>query len=172
MSKIIVYEHADFQGRSREFTSSVCNLIEENFNNCISSLKVIGEPWVAFKDVNFEGSQYAYEEGEYARVEGDDTYSSLEKVTEDLTNPQITLYEHFDYWGKHIVLTTEANLSYGIFNDMLSSHKVQRGAWVLYEHGNRRGAQMVARVSRDVPRYGWFNDLLSHARPLKPGKSK
>ncbi|XP_072553150.1 epidermal differentiation-specific protein-like [Salminus brasiliensis] len=170
MSKIIIYEHVDFQGMSREFTSSVCNLIEENFNDCVSSLKVIGEPWVAHEHVNFSGSQYVYEEGEYARVESNDAFSSLEKVTEDLTNPQITLYEHANYGGRSLVLTTETNLCYGSFNDLASSHKVQRGAWVLYQHINRAGAKLVARASRDMPTYGWFNDQVSHLRPLKPGK--
>lgn len=171
MSKIIVYEHVNFQGISKEFTSSVSNLINENFNDCISSLKVIGEPWVAYEHVNFQGSQYIYEEGEYSNLERNDAFSSLEKVTEDLTNPMITLYEHTDYRGRSIVFTTETNLCYGNFNDVASSHKVQRGAWVLYEHINRGGAQLVARVSRDMPQYGWFNDRVSHIRPLKPGKS-
>ncbi|XP_036448410.1 epidermal differentiation-specific protein-like [Colossoma macropomum] len=170
MSKIIVYEHFHFKGISREFTSSVSNLIQENFNDCISSLKVIGNPWVAYSDINFSGNQEIYEEGEYARVEHNDCISSLEMVTEDLTDPQITLYEHVNYQGRSIVLKNETNLCHGSFNDIASSHKVQRGAWVLYEHINRHGAKMVARASRDVPSYGWFNDRLSHVRPLKPGR--
>ncbi|XP_066528920.1 epidermal differentiation-specific protein-like [Hoplias malabaricus] len=171
MSKIIVYEHSDFRGISKEFTSSVPNLVAENFNDCISSLKVIGNPWVAYQHVNYGGSQYVYEEGEYPMVGSNDDFSSLELVTEDLTNPQITLYEHDQFRGKTLVLTTETNLAYGTFNDVASSHKVQRGAWVLYQHSNRGGAQMVARASRDVANYGWFNDRVSHLRPLKPGKA-
>ncbi|KAG9269185.1 epidermal differentiation-specific protein-like, partial [Astyanax mexicanus] len=153
-------------GSAEPFTSSVSNLVSENFNDCISSLKVIGEPWVAYEHTNFQGSQYVYEEGEYATVERNYTFSSLEKVTEDLANPQITLYEHTNYRGRSLVFTTETNLCYGNFNDVASSHKVQRGAWVLYEHINRSGAQLVARVSRDMPEYGWFNDRVSHLRPL------
>ncbi|XP_036448377.1 epidermal differentiation-specific protein-like [Colossoma macropomum] len=169
MSKIILYEHVNFQGISREFTSSVSNLIQENFNDCISSLKVIGNPWVAYSDINFSSNPEIYEEGEYARVEHNDSISSLELVTEDLTDPQITLYEHVNYQGRSIVLKNETNLCHGSFNDVASSHKVQRGAWVLYEHIDRHGAKMVARASRDVPSYGWFNDRVSHLRPLKPG---
>ncbi|XP_036447507.1 epidermal differentiation-specific protein-like [Colossoma macropomum] len=171
MSKIIVYEHANFEGMSREFTSSVSDLVNENLNDCISSLKVIGDPWVAYSDSNFSGSQFVYEEGDYATVECNDGFSSLEVVTEDLMNPQITLYEDDNYRGRSIVLTTETNLAFGSFHDMASSHKVQRGAWVLYEDSDRGGAQMVARASRDVPVYDWFNDKVSHVRPLKPGRS-
>ncbi|XP_066528923.1 epidermal differentiation-specific protein-like [Hoplias malabaricus] len=171
MSKIIVYEHSNFNGISREFTSSVPSLVAESFNDCVSSLKVIGNPWVAFTDVNYGGTHYVFEEGEYPTLERNDAFSSLDIITEELTNPQITLYEHVNYEGRSLVLITETNLCYGTFNDVASSHKVQRGAWVLYEHVNKRGTQMVARASQDVPRYGWFNDRVSHVRPLKPGKA-
>ncbi|KAI4886796.1 hypothetical protein NFI96_013289 [Prochilodus magdalenae] len=170
MNKIIVYEHVNFQGLSREFTSDVSNLIDYNFNDCISSLKVVGNPWLAYRDVNFSGPQLVFEEGEYAQLETNDTISSLQMVTEDLANPQITLYEHINYQGRSIVINHETNLCCTSFNDLVSSHKVQRGAWVLYEHGNQTGSIMVARASRDVPDYASFNDRLSYLRPLKPGK--
>ncbi|KAI4878801.1 hypothetical protein NFI96_009237 [Prochilodus magdalenae] len=169
MSKIIVYEHVDFQGMSREFTSSVSNLVKEYFNDCISSLIVIGNPWVAYQHINFKGNLEVYEEGHYPRLESNDTISSLEMVTEDLTNPQITLYEHRDYEGRRIVLNEETNLCYASFNDLASSHKVQRGVWLLYEHPNRHGEKLLARASLDVPFVGWMNDRLSHAYPLKAG---
>ncbi|KAL6483702.1 hypothetical protein MHYP_G00085740 [Metynnis hypsauchen] len=171
MSKIVVFEGPNFGGRSKEFTSSVSNLVKENFNDCISSLRVFGNPWVAYSDVNFRGSQFAYEEGEYATVEWDDSFSSLEMVTEDLTNPQITLYEDDNYGGKSLVFTSEVNLVHVSFHNVVSSHKVQRGVWVLYEKSNRVGAQMVARPSHDLPNYGSFNNKVSHVRPLKPGVS-
>uniref|UniRef100_A0AAY5EUI6 Beta/gamma crystallin 'Greek key' domain-containing protein n=1 Tax=Electrophorus electricus TaxID=8005 RepID=A0AAY5EUI6_ELEEL len=91
MNKIIVYEHINFEGLSKEFTSNVSNLVEHFFNDTISSLKVIGNPWVAYTDINFSGSQAVYEEGEYNRVNPNDSISSLEMITDDLTNPQITL---------------------------------------------------------------------------------
>ncbi|XP_017542775.2 epidermal differentiation-specific protein-like [Pygocentrus nattereri] len=174
MNKIIVYEHVDFRGLSKEFTSDVSNLIDHNFNDCVSSLKVIGNPWVAYRDVHFSGPQSVFEEGEYARLENheNDTFSSLQLVTEDLSNPQITLYEHVNYQGRSLVINCETNLCSHSFNDITSSHKVQRGAWVLYEHANQTGRIMVARAHRDVPVYGPFNDLLTYLRPLKPGKPK
>ncbi|XP_076840088.1 epidermal differentiation-specific protein-like [Brachyhypopomus gauderio] len=171
MNKIIVYEHINFQGLSKEFTANVPNLVVHNFNDTISSLKVIGNPWVMYADINFSGPQTVYEEGEYSRVEPNDMISSMEMITDDLANPQITLYEHSEFRGKSIILTCETNLGYGNFNDTASSHKVQRGVWVLYQHSNRCGAMMVARASRDMPNYGWFNDKVSHVRPLLPGRS-
>ncbi|KAI4891488.1 hypothetical protein NFI96_002890, partial [Prochilodus magdalenae] len=82
-------------------------------------------------------------------------------------------------WMYHVKHTTihflqqqkETNLCYASFNDVASSHKVQRGVWLLYEHINKEGEKMLARPSRDVPLYKEFNDRLSHAYPLKPGKA-
>uniref|UniRef100_A0A3B4C0L5 Beta/gamma crystallin 'Greek key' domain-containing protein n=1 Tax=Pygocentrus nattereri TaxID=42514 RepID=A0A3B4C0L5_PYGNA len=170
MNKIIVYEKPNFEALSKEFTSNVSNLLDESFNDCISSVKVIGNPWVLYSDPNFSGYQYIFEEGEYPTVDWENNASSLEVVTEDLEDPQITLYDQPNYKGKSVVLTCETNLCYGSFNDSASSHKVQRGAWVLYQHKNRSGAQMLARASHDMADYGWFSDRLSHLRPLKPGK--
>uniref|UniRef100_A0AAY5ED31 Beta/gamma crystallin 'Greek key' domain-containing protein n=2 Tax=Electrophorus electricus TaxID=8005 RepID=A0AAY5ED31_ELEEL len=170
MNKIIVYEHCNFQGLSREFTSNVSNLIDHSFNDCISSLKIFGNPWVVYRHVNFKDILAVYEEGEYSAVQHNDTISSMELVTEDLTDPQITLYEHVNYGGQKIVVNCETSLCSGSFNDLASSHKVQRGAWILYEHANRGGSFMVARASHCVPNYGLFNDKLSHLHPLKPGR--
>ncbi|XP_034168063.2 epidermal differentiation-specific protein-like [Pangasianodon hypophthalmus] len=170
MNKIIVYENKNFQGLSREFTSDVPDLSNVSFDNCISALKVIGNPWVAYTGADFAGEPTVYEEGEYPSVHYNNNISSLEVVTDDLDNPQITLYEKENYEGRSLVLNCETNLLHGTFNDKASSHKVQRGAWVLYQHTDRGGYIRVARASRDVPKYDWFDNRLTHIRPLKAGK--
>ncbi|XP_047663069.1 epidermal differentiation-specific protein-like [Tachysurus fulvidraco] len=170
MNKIIIYEHWYFKGLSKEFTSDVPDLNKLSFDNCISSVKVIGNPWVAYMGANYTGEPTVYEEGEYDTVQYNDDISSLQLVTEDLDNSQITLYEEENYKGRSLVLDCETNLCYGDFNDKTSSHKVQRGAWVLYEHEQRGGHILVARAGRDVPKYDWFDNHLSHVHPLKAGK--
>ncbi|KAK2824873.1 hypothetical protein Q7C36_018800 [Tachysurus vachellii] len=171
MNKIIVYENSGFKGLSREFTSDVPDLIQLNFDDCISSLKVIGNPWVAYTGANYTGEPAVYEEGEYASVYYNNDISSLQLVTENLDNPQITLYEEENYQGRSLVLDCETNLRYGNFNDKASSHKVQRGAWVLYQYEQRGGYIRVARAGHDVPKYEWFDNRMSHVRPLKAGKT-
>uniref|UniRef100_A0A8C8VR96 Beta/gamma crystallin 'Greek key' domain-containing protein n=1 Tax=Pelusios castaneus TaxID=367368 RepID=A0A8C8VR96_9SAUR len=152
-NKIVVYEHADFEGLSREFTSDVPDLHELDFGNCICSLRVIGQPWIAYTAPKYEGDAYAFEEGEYRTVEKSNALSALRLVHHDLAEPQITLYEHPDYAGKSKVVTEETNLTYGYFNDRVSSHVVQRGVWLLYRHPDRGGWYHIAWPGERLPDY-------------------
>ncbi|XP_056360841.1 epidermal differentiation-specific protein-like [Oenanthe melanoleuca] len=173
MGKIIIYEHANFQGLSREFTTNISDLRDADWNDVASSVKVIGQPWVAYEHQNYEGQFLVLEEGEHNFVgEGmNDKISSLQVITEDLHNPQITLYEHINYQGKSRVIREATNLAAGHDNDIMSSHKVQRGAWLLCEHSDGSGIQYLAREHKHLPNYKAinFNDKLSFLRPLRPG---
>ncbi|NXS98402.1 EDSP protein, partial [Jacana jacana] len=174
MGKIIIYEHVNFQGYSKEFTGDVANLKNVDWNDCISSVKVIGQPWVAYEHINYTGQLMVFEEGEHRSVgkEMNDKISSLQLITEDLRNPQITLYEHAQYQGKSRVIREPTNLSRGHDNDIMSSHKVQRGVWLLCEHSDGSGICCIAREHEHLPNYKAINlnDKLSFLRPLLPGK--
>ncbi|XP_038267615.1 epidermal differentiation-specific protein-like [Dermochelys coriacea] len=173
INKIIVYEHADFEGLSREFTSDVPDLHELDFGDCICSLRVVGQPWIAYTAPKYEGDVYALEEGEYRTVEKNKAFSALRLVSHDLADPQITLYEEPDYAGQSKVVTEETNLTYGYFNDRVSSHVVQRGVWLLYKHPDRGGWYHIAWPGERLPDYKLelgFHNCLSHLRPLAPGR--
>ncbi|XP_010011136.1 PREDICTED: epidermal differentiation-specific protein-like [Nestor notabilis] len=175
MGKITVYEHANFQGYSKEFTSDVANLKDVDWNDCISSVKVIGQPWVAYEHLNYTGQLLVFEEGEHSFVgnQMNDKITSLQMITENLLNPQITLYEHINYQGKCRVVTEPTNLSRGYDDNTISSHKVQRGVWLLCEHSDGGGFRYIAREHEHFPNYKAinFNDKLSFLRPLLPGRS-
>ncbi|NXF70462.1 EDSP protein, partial [Ciccaba nigrolineata] len=175
MGKIIIYEHANFQGYSREFTRDISNLKGVDWNDCISSVKVFGQPWVAYEHLNYTGRLLVFEEGEHSFVgrEMNDKITSLQVITENLHNPQITLYEHAHYQGRARVITEATNLARGYDNDTISSHKVQRGVWLLCEHSDGSGFRYIAREHEHLPAYSAinFNDKLSFLRPLLPGKS-
>nr|XP_033780519.1 epidermal differentiation-specific protein-like [Geotrypetes seraphini] len=173
INKIIVYENKNFGGLTREFTSDVPDLASLNFNNCISSVKVIGQPWVGFERNNFRGQVSAFEEGKYSTIHLDNAISSLKLITENLEDPMITFYEHDNYGGKSLPCTSEQNLEYGNFDDEASSHTVQSGAWILYQNGpNEKGMRFLARAGENVAHYSDFDfsDRLSYVRPLKAGQ--
>ncbi|XP_029442873.1 epidermal differentiation-specific protein-like [Rhinatrema bivittatum] len=123
-NKIVVYEHDDYKGLSREFTSDIKELRDFGFGDCISSLKVIGQPWVVYENPDFGGWLQVYEEGEYPKIEMQDTISSLRLITSDLRNPQITLYENMEAEeeGEYWLGMGETLADYGIigFNDQVS----------------------------------------------------
>ncbi|NWJ00488.1 EDSP protein, partial [Crypturellus undulatus] len=174
MGKIIIYEDANFQGYSKEFTSDIADLKNVDWNDCISSVKVIGQPWVAYEHIHYTGQFLVLEEGEHSFVghEMNDKISSLQLITENLHNPQITLYEHIDYQGKSWVIKEATNLSRGYNNDVVSSHKVQKGVWLLCENSDGSGFRYLAREHEHFPNYNAinFNDKLSFLRPLRPGR--
>lgn len=174
MNKIIVYEHKDFKGLHKEFTSDVPDLHSIDFGDCISSLKVIGQPWLAFNNSAYQGLAHAYEEGEYNCISQNDSISSLQLVNEDLEHPQITLFDKPDFEGASKIITEETNLLYGYFNDKASSHIVQKGVWLLYEHSYRKGWQYVAREGDKCSSYEsvfHINKKCSHVYPLKGGRA-
>ncbi|KAL1276205.1 hypothetical protein QQF64_035828 [Cirrhinus molitorella] len=170
MSKIVVFTEEGFKGRTAEFKNNVNNLEEKGFGDVISSLKVIGAPWVAYYDKNFAGKQRVFQEGEYATLDDKGRFSSLKIITDDLDNPEIQLFEHINYQGRSVTLRQETSLHDIDFSDIASSHKVKSGVWVLYEHVNRQGAQLVSFPGDEVPSYLSlsFNDVVSHLHPLLP----
>ncbi|XP_067284786.1 epidermal differentiation-specific protein-like [Pseudorasbora parva] len=170
MNKIIIYSNECFEGRSAEFSNNIHNLLENGFNDTIRSIKVIGVPWVAYCDANFSGRCQVFEEGEYPSLEEKGKFSSLQMINANLANPEITLFEHKNFQGRSVTLRNETNLHQIGFGDAASSHKVRGGVWVLYEHINRRGAQLVSFPGTEFPNYVplQFNDVASHARPLHP----
>ncbi|KAJ1122318.1 hypothetical protein NDU88_000811 [Pleurodeles waltl] len=173
MNTITCYELANFQGLQKTFTADVPDLIKENFNDCIASVKIVGQPWVLYEHLYYGGQCLPLEEGEHPELSLINHASSARVITEDLDNPQITLYEHFHAGGYALVLTEEANLSFGSMQDNASSHRVQRGAWALYEHINKTGRCIVARAGEYLANYNdiGFNDHISYAYPLRPGKA-
>ncbi|NXM87913.1 EDSP protein, partial [Oenanthe oenanthe] len=173
MGKIIIYEHVNFQGQSKEFTTDTPNLIAVGWNDIVSSVRVIGQPWVAYEHVDYKGQFLVFEEGEYDSVDKDmnDKISSLQVITEDLHNPQITLYQHVEYKGRSRIVREATDLAGGEDNNIVSSHKVQRGVWLLCENSDGSGPRHLAREHEDVHNYKEidFNDKLSFLRPLRPG---
>lgn len=71
------------------------------------------------------------------------------------------------------MITEPTNLNRAHDDNTISSHKVQRGVWLLCEHSNASGFRYIAQEREHFPSYGAidFNDKLSFLRPLLPGRS-
>ncbi|KAK7149164.1 hypothetical protein R3I94_008695 [Phoxinus phoxinus] len=171
MSKITVYSQGGFGGTSAEFQHDVSDLADEGFKDAIASIKVIGQPWVAYYDKSFAGKQRVFEQGEYATLDDKGRFSSLKWVTADLTHPEIQMFEQVNYQGGNKNTSKETNLQdIEDFSNIASSHKVTRGVWVLYEFANRKGSQLIAYPGEQVPSYVplSFSDVARCVRPLLP----
>ncbi|TFK01441.1 Epidermal differentiation-specific protein [Platysternon megacephalum] len=173
MSGIIIYEHANFQGKSREFIADIADLKPTEWAHCVSSVKVTNQPWVAYERPNYSGKFLVFEEGEYSCVDGDmnDKITSLKLITENLTNPKITLYENANYQALEFHHCLRWSESFPRKLLAVSSHKVQSGAWLLCENEDGSGLNYVARKDEQLPNYESinFNDKLSFLRPLRAG---
>uniref|UniRef100_A0A663EYA4 Beta/gamma crystallin 'Greek key' domain-containing protein n=1 Tax=Aquila chrysaetos chrysaetos TaxID=223781 RepID=A0A663EYA4_AQUCH len=140
-----------------------------DFGDCIASLKVVGQPWIAYTDPKYEGEPHAFEEGEYPSVGRPNSFSALRLVHHDLGDPQITLYEHPNFQGTCKVVTEETNLAYGYFNDRVASHVVQRGVWLLYQHPGRGGWHCLAWPGERQRAAGrWATGGAGRGRPPRP----
>ncbi|XP_072894809.1 epidermal differentiation-specific protein-like [Hemitrygon akajei] len=171
MSKIILYENPDFTGEDKEFVDDVKDLSVLNFNNTARSVRVIGRHWVVYTDSDHKGQFKVFGPGDHGNLGTlDQNISSLRLVKEDMLNPDIVLYEHVDYKGKsRSIKETTDNLSRSGFDNLVSSHKVKQGVWILYQDLNQSGPRLITFQDDEWDNYCQFkwNDKLSSVRAVK-----
>ncbi|XP_078087660.1 epidermal differentiation-specific protein-like [Mustelus asterias] len=170
MSKIVLYDQPDCRGNWKELTDSVPNLETEIFSQTARSLKVEGKHWVAYKDKDLKGDFMVYGPGDHNQLGSmDREIVSVRLVKEELGNPDIVLYEHAHFKGKPRHVEELVNdLKKGGFNDLVSSHEVKQGVWILYADVHLTGRRMITFKDEKCPDYrqiGW-NDKLSSLKPL------
>ncbi|XP_078060933.1 epidermal differentiation-specific protein-like [Mustelus asterias] len=170
MSKIVLYDRPDCTGNWKELTYSVPDLETEIFSQTARSLKVEGKHWVAYKDKGFKGDFMVYGPGDHNHLGSmDSNIVSVRLVTEELGNPDIVLHEHIHFEGKSRNIDELVNdLKIAEFNNLVSSHEVKEGVWILYEGLHLTGRRMITFKGEKCPDYtqiGW-NDKLSSLKPL------
>ncbi|XP_072356518.1 epidermal differentiation-specific protein-like [Scyliorhinus torazame] len=171
MNKVVLYDGANLNGNWKEFTDNVPDLGAQFFANNARSLKVIGKHLVAYKGTRFTGDFVVYGPGEHPVLGPmDKQIQSLRLVKEELGNPHIVLYEavHFDKQSRDIEEDIN-DLVKGGFPDLVSSHKVKQGVWILYEGLNYSGKRLITFQGdewADYRQLGWKGKM-SSLKPLK-----
>lgn len=77
---ITIYKHRFYGGSSKQFTEAVADL--GWFKKKISSLKIVGDPWVLYEHPNFRGKSQTWYEGDHDWVGGEwnDVFSSMQPL--------------------------------------------------------------------------------------------
>nr|ABV56830.1 ebetagamma-cat alpha subunit [Bombina maxima] len=173
-NKIILYDEPSFEGLSLELTRSQTKLARQNFSKAASSLRVIGQPWVAYTQNFFKGEARVYEEGSYSNIDVDNKIMSLYLILANLGNPVIKLFEGQSLSGKSIVVNEAAILNFGKLENGASSWQVLSGAWKICDEVKDNPRYKVSNVADMVFHYSETG--LSHSAlsiyPLLAGKPK
>ncbi|XP_006276794.2 beta/gamma crystallin domain-containing protein 1 isoform X2 [Alligator mississippiensis] len=154
--KVQLFSEPEFKGS--------CQIVERNTNHtgisfATKSSKVLAGNWIAYDREDFSGNQYVLEEGVYPTLSAmgcppQTNLQSLQVINIELSEPCIALFEKEDFQGKKIAFTTEIlNLQFLGYNPQIASIQVSGGIWVIYEHSNYRGRQMLLSPN-DIP--NWY----------------
>ncbi|NXL91487.1 CRBG1 protein, partial [Alectura lathami] len=143
--KVQLFSEPEFKGN--------CQILEKNMR-CIDSFavkssKVLGGSCIVFDQEEFSGNQYVLEEGIYPDLMAmgcspQAAIKSLRLINIELSEPCIALFEKVGFQGKKMEFSTEIlNLQFLGYNPRIASVQVLGGIWVIYEHSNYRGRQML-----------------------------
>ena len=149
--KVILFENGDFQGRSITLTENTPCLVNQNFNDLTSSIKImINQPQSAVQSA--------------VKVVAQPIPQAPQQAAPQAANT-VLFYEDCDYGGKVLKLTPgEYNYNQldPVGNDNISSVKVPPGVTViLFEDGGFQGKSIT--LTQDAPCLidQNFNDLTS-----------
>ncbi|XP_060093642.1 beta/gamma crystallin domain-containing protein 1 isoform X2 [Heteronotia binoei] len=149
--KVQIFSEPEFQGRSQVFEKDTSQ-IDDSFT--ARSSKVLSGSWIAYDKEDFSGNQYVLEEGAYPDLSAmgclpQNCLKSLQVVNIELSEPVITLFEKENFKGKKMEFTTEiVNLKFLGYNPHIASIQVLGGMWIIYEHNNYSGRQILLKPKK------------------------
>ncbi|XP_062906905.1 uncharacterized protein LOC134348046 [Mobula hypostoma] len=168
--QIWAYNGIDFEGESAEFVSELPSLLALQPN----SFKVLHGCWVLYDEKDYGGCQYVLEEGHYPDLDSLGCLSgksirSLKPIISDFSIPSIGLYSLDSFGGQELILTEGASgLQKMGFYPYPNSVKVNGGTWIVYEHANFKGKQLVLQCS-EITNWNKFSGwkTIGSLHPLK-----
>ncbi|XP_060545096.1 beta/gamma crystallin domain-containing protein 1 isoform X1 [Pantherophis guttatus] len=143
--KVQLFSEPEFQGSSQILEKDVSQIAEFP----AKSSKVLSGSWIAYDKENFSGNQYVLEEGAYPDLSAmgclpQTCLKSLQVINIELSEPVITLFEKENFKGKKFEFITEiVNLQFLGYNPHIASVEVHGGIWIIYEHHNYKGRQIL-----------------------------
>ncbi|NXG50237.1 CRBG1 protein, partial [Psilopogon haemacephalus] len=143
--KVQLFSEPEFKGN--------CQVFEKN-TRCLDSFtvkssKIFDGSCIMYDQEEFSGNQYVLEEGIYPDLTAmgcspQALLKSLRIINVELSEPCIALFEKVDFQGKKMEFSTEIlNLQFLGYNPHIASVQVLGGIWIIYEHSNYRGRQML-----------------------------
>ncbi|XP_075429173.1 epidermal differentiation-specific protein-like [Ascaphus truei] len=172
MNRIELFDDPNFKGINGAISvrESTPDLTVHSFMKRASSLRVTGDPWIVFTEINYGGDFEMYEEGKHAVIpEFHNKIASVKVIRGGLSTPKINLYVDKDYKGAvTTLLDTQPIISTSGMDNKISSHKVESGAWILYDKEHYQGKMMAAVAGDNVPNYATiqWDDKLKSLKPF------
>ncbi|XP_071662774.1 beta/gamma crystallin domain-containing protein 1 isoform X1 [Patagioenas fasciata] len=166
--KVQLFSEPEFKGN--------CQIFGKN-TRCIDSFavkssKVSDGSCIVYDQEEFAGNQYVLEEGIYPDLTAmgcspQTVLKSLQIINIELSEPRIALFEKIGFQGKKMEFSAEIlNLQFLGYNPQIASVQVLGGIWVIYEHSNYRGRQMLLSPN-DIP--DWYKvSGCCHIGSLRP----
>ncbi|MCM3746585.1 beta/gamma crystallin-related protein [Paenibacillus pasadenensis] len=166
---VFLYEHTNYVGkRTRLVADEPSMALTYVGNDSISSIQIVGNYTVqVFEHPNYQGNSYQYNVGGSASLGGwGDKISSI-KVFPTTNANGVYLYQHSNYEGSFIQLTSDVSDmgATALGHDQASSIRIV-GPYkaVVYEHGNYTG-NSITYTSSNSSLGGW-NDKASSIKVL------
>uniref|UniRef100_A0A8C6VFA0 Crystallin beta-gamma domain containing 1 n=1 Tax=Naja naja TaxID=35670 RepID=A0A8C6VFA0_NAJNA len=136
-----LFSEPEFQGSSQILEKDISQIVEFP----AKSSKVLSGSWIAYDEENFSGNQYVLEEGAYPDLSAMGCLpQTCLKSLQELSEPVISLFEKENFKGKKFEFITEiVNLQFLGYNPHIASVEVHGGIWIIYEHHNYKGRQIL-----------------------------
>uniref|UniRef100_A0A4W5MMG8 Beta/gamma crystallin 'Greek key' domain-containing protein n=1 Tax=Hucho hucho TaxID=62062 RepID=A0A4W5MMG8_9TELE len=161
--QVMLYTEPDFQGECH-----LCDKNQESLSDKLiaKSFRVVGGSWVVYEGREYSGNLYTLSEGDYPNFTSmgcppNCVIRSLKTVPLVFSVPSISLFGLECLEGREITVDTEVvNMLEEGYNNHLLSVRVNRGCWVLCEHSNYRGRQLLLEPI-EITNWPKFSQLLT-----------
>ncbi|MBN3310922.1 CRBG2 protein, partial [Amia calva] len=160
-SQILLYPEPDFRGDCQSYDQEE-GALSDSF--LPQSCRVLHGSWVVYEGRDFSGNLYVLSEGEYPNFASmgcppDTTIRSIKTVPIMFTVPSISLFSLECFEGREISLSSEVlSVPAEGFNTHVLSVRVNAGMWVVCEHANYRGRQVLLETI-EITNWPKFSEL-------------